>query len=122
MEICGICLEEFTIKNVVKPCKESDKHIFCKSCFKDWISTFEQQNNQNENENENENSHYLNYYFLTEDSYLNDEDNFFPSCPICRTILISKNNDREIYDDNNNLISRKDYVNNKSSSYFFVKK
>ncbi len=109
METCGICLEEFSIENIVKPCKESNKHIFCKTCFEEWISTFQEQNNQNENDN---------YYFLGNDENSSNP----PSCPVCRGKVIISNNNCEIYDDIGNMISIKDYVNNKSSTHFFVKK
>lgn len=107
MEFCNICLEQFTIENIVKPCKQSDKHIFCKSCFEEWISTF-QKNDQN-----------VNYNFLDEE-YENSSNT--PSCPVCRCTIAITNSNCEIYDDTGNMISIKDYVMNKSSTYFLVKK
>ncbi len=108
MESCGICLESFTIENIVKPCKGSDKHIFCKSCIDDWIKTFIQNNDDEEP--------------IVDYNILKNESINCVLCPVCRGEMIQPNN-TEIYNMYGNLISVSDYVSNKSNStYFKVKK
>ncbi len=108
MESCGICLESFSIENIVKPCKGSDKHIFCKTCIEDWITTFNQDNIEISDVN--------NY------NYLEENNRNCPSCPVCRSIINILNNNLQIYDDKENIISVSEYVTSTNSNNFFVKK
>ncbi len=112
MNSCSICLEEVTIENIVKPCKQSDKHVFCKSCIEDWIRTFE--NNDNEyNYHHNSN---INYFILK------DEHDKCALCPVCRGEIIQLTN-TEIYDMYGNLISIVEYMNNVNNcTQFKIKK
>lgn len=31
--VCKMCSSNLNIKNIVRPCKSSDSHIFCKDCY-----------------------------------------------------------------------------------------
>ncbi len=101
MTECLICLNEFPDNEIIKPCSNSVNHIYCITCFNDWLNT-----RYPENRNENE----INKIIIVN----KERSTKTIPCPMCRQdcVYTSKcKNGNDNIERNGTLIEVKSYVN-----------
>ena len=84
--LCLHCNQKLNVKNIVRLCKLSDNHIYCKSCFDDLSCNLRDSSSPNEVEKHNLNNHTI-------------------SCPSCNSFISNK---EEVKDVNEDFEKKKD--------------